>query len=155
MSSNRVAPRADELAAVAVGGVLGALARAGISAAIPHSNPASWPAATFITNVLGCLVLGLVLAFIDARHVEWLRNAPSRARLARPFIATGVLGGFTTFSTFSVEVVRMVRAGSIGLAAVYAVLSVLVGIALFVLGRMAGSKLYGNSPIDLQADEEL
>jgi CrcB protein len=145
----------DELAAVAVGGVVGAFARAGISVALPHPHPDSWPSATFLTNVLGCLILGLVLAFVDARHLRWSTTAPRRARLARPFLATGVLGGFTTFSTFSVEVVQMVRAGSVVVAAIYVLASVIIGIAAFVVGRDVGSHWFGRSAINLPADEEL
>ncbi len=155
MSSPRPAPRADELACVAAGGVIGALARAGISVWLPHPHPASWPVATFLTNVLGCLILGVVLAFVDGRHNRWLATSPRRARLARPFLATGVLGGFTTFSTFSVEVVQMIRAGSVGLATAYLGCSVLVGIAAFIAGRALGSQWFGVSAVDLQADEEL
>ena len=155
MSSPRPAPRADELAAVAVGGVIGALARAGIGVALPHTDPASWPVATFMTNLLGCLILGVVLAFVDARHTRWTAYSPRRARLARPFLATGVLGGFTTFSTFSVEIVLMIRSGAGGLAAAYLWCSVLAGIAVFVAGRAVGSRWFGASAVNLQADEEL
>lgn len=140
---------------MAVGGIVGALARAGISVALPHTDLATWPSATFLTNLLGCLILGLVLAFVDARHSGWVGTSPRRARLARPFLATGVLGGFTTFSTFSVEVVQMIRAGSSGLAMAYLWSSVLLGITCFVIGRSAGSRWFGASAIDLQADEEL
>jgi len=143
------------VAAVALGGVIGALARAGIGVALPHTDPASWPVATFLTNLLGCLILGLVLAFVDGRHTHWLASAPRRARLARPLLATGVLGGFTTFSAVSVEVVQMIRAGSAGLAAAYLWCSVLPGIAVFVAGRAVGSRWFGASAVNLQADEEL
>lgn len=155
MSSHHLAPRPDELAAVAVGGVAGALARAGISVALPHTDPASWPSATFLTNLLGCLILGLLLAFVDARHARWTDTAPRRARFARPFLATGVLGGFTTFSTFSVEVVQMIRAGSAGPATAYLCSSVILGIACFAIGRTRGARWFGASAIDMQADEEL
>ena len=155
MSSHTQPAGLDELAAVAVGGVVGALARAGISVALPHPHPDSWPSATFLTNVLGCLILGLVLAFVDARHSRWSTTSPRRARLARPFLATGVLGGFTTFSTFSVEVVQMVRAGSVVLAGIYVLASVILGIAAFVVGRDVGSRWFGTSAINLSADEEL
>ena len=53
---------------------------------------AAWPWATFAVNLVGCLVLGLVLAWVDARHPRWSHERPRRARLARPFLASGVLG---------------------------------------------------------------
>ena len=148
-------PRADELAVVAVGGVLGALARASISTVVPHHDPAAWPWATFVTNLLGCLLLGAVLAWVDARHAGWLTTRPRRARLARPLLASGVLGGFTTFSTFSVEVVRMSRAGSAGTAVAYAVASVALGVTLVVAGRALGSSMFGAAELDLADDEAL
>jgi CrcB protein len=150
-----VAPQVDEVLAVGIGGILGALARAGISAATPHSDPASWPWATFVTNLLGCLVLGLVLAYADARHERWLRTSPTKARLVRPLVATGVLGGFTTFSTFSVEAVRMVRADQSPDALAYILASVVLGLALFAGSRSVGAAVFGRSDIDLLADEEL
>ena len=148
-------PRADEVAVVAVGGVIGALARAGIGVVIPHPDPSAWPWATFITNLLGCVLLGLVVAYADGRHEQWLITAPTRARLVRPLLATGVLGGFTTFSTFAVELVRLLRVNEVVLAGLYAALSAVVGIGLFALARSVAGGWFGHAPIDLVADEEL
>ncbi len=145
----------DELAVVAVGGIVGALARASISYAAPHTDPVAWPWATFVTNLLGCFVLGVVLDWVDNRHSSWLVTNPRRARLARPMLASGVLGGFTTFSTFSVEAVGMARWGDVGGASAYAVSSVVLGVALVALGRVLGSALFGSAPYDLEEDEEL
>jgi fluoride exporter len=147
--------RGDELAVVAVGGVLGALSRAWISVALPHPDPVAWPWATFVTNLVGCLALGVVLDWIDSRHGRWLVAHPRRARLARPMLASGVLGGFTTFSTFSVEAVGMARWGNATGALGYAVSSVVLGVALVALGRVLGSTVFGSAPYDLEEDEEL
>ena len=148
-------PSADELAAVAVGGVLGALARASISTALPHHDPAAWPWATFVTNLLGCLLLGAVLAWVDARHAGWLTTRPRRARLARPLLASGVLGGFTTFSTFSVESYLLVRHGAAAAGLVYAAASAVLGVALVLLGRRLGTAMLGPVALDLAQDETL
>jgi CrcB protein len=147
--------RADEVAAVAVGGVLGALARAWISLAVPHQDPASWPWATFGVNLLGCLLLGVLLDWIDARRPAWTDTHPRRARLARPLVASGVLGGFTTFSTFAAETEAMVRAGAVAAAVAYAVLSVVLGVALVLAGRALASTVVGRAPLDLAEDEAL
>lgn len=80
------------LGAIAVGGSLGAVCRYGLAEAIPHAA-GTFPWATFATNVLGCLLMGIVLA--------WL-GGPRRPLLTA-FAGTGVLGGFTTFSTYAVE----------------------------------------------------
>jgi CrcB protein len=148
-------PRADELAVVAVGGVLGALARASISTALPHHDPASWPWATFVTNLVGCLLLGAVLAWVDARSAGWRSTHPRRARLARPLLASGVLGGFTTFSTFSVESYLLVRHGAPAAGLLYAVASAVLGVALVLLGRRLGAALLGPVALDLAQDETL
>ena len=96
--------------AAALGGALGALARWGLSTALPHS-PGGWPWATLLANLSGCLVLGFLLAALFARSAgpPWLR----------PFLGTGVLGGYTTFSAFSVETLELVRRGAYGIAIIY------------------------------------
>ena len=78
------------LATVAAGGVLGALARYGVSSAWPH-EPGGFPWATF-----GIGVLLVMITEIRSTH-----------RLTRPFLGTGVLGGYTTFSTYAVETERL------------------------------------------------
>src|ERR1700710_2034488 len=71
------------LAAIAAGGALGSEARYGLGLALPHRS-GSWPAATFLINVTGCLVIGalmVVLTELTAPH-----------RLGRPLLAGGVPG---------------------------------------------------------------
>jgi fluoride exporter len=97
-------------AAVAAGGVLGALARYGAGIALPHA-PGTFPLGTFLVNVLGCLLIGALLVTItEVRHAH---------PLVRPFLATGVLGGFTTFSTYAVDAQELLRAGQVATAAAY------------------------------------
>jgi fluoride exporter len=148
-------PRRDELAAVAAGGVVGALARAAISVVAPPRDPASWPWATFTTNLVGCLLLGIVIAGVDARSPAWLPSHPRRARLARPLLASGVLGGFTTFSTFSAETYLLARHGAAGLGVLYAVSSACLGVVLVLVGRRLGASAFGPASVDLSADEAL
>ena len=126
--------RGDEVAAVAVGGVVGALARAGISAALPHPSSAEWPWATFLTNLVGCVLLGVLLDWTDHRAPEWKALHPRRARLVRPLLASGVLGGFTTFSSFALEFGLFVERGALGMAALYVGLSLLAGFGALFAG---------------------
>ena len=114
---------------VALGGVLGVLARYGITRATLHTEALIW--ATVAINVAGSFLLGLLVAS------DWF------SRDVREAIGVGFLGGFTTFSTFSVQVVLEADAGEHGRAVAYVAASVLGGIAAAVAGyalarRMAG-----------------
>ena len=113
----------------ALGGALGALARWAVSSALPHARGA-WPWATLLVNLTGCLVIGALLAVLLARfpHSPWLR----------PFLAVGVLGGYTTYSTFAVDVVQLTRAGHAPLAAAYVLTSVVGGVLAVVVGLLGG-----------------
>lgn len=87
--------RSAVVAAVSAGGVLGALARYGLSVAWPHrSDEFAW--STLVTNVSGCLLMGVLMVVVAEVY-------PHR-RLLRPFLGVGVLGGYTTFSTYVVDV---------------------------------------------------
>ncbi len=111
----------------ASGGALGALARWGLSLALP--SPGGWPWATLLVNLSGCLLLGALLAALAHRSPE-----PS---WARPFLGVGVLGGYTTYSTFAVEVVDLVDDGAVALAIGYLLASVVGGILAVALGARA------------------
>jgi CrcB protein len=82
------------LAVIATGGSLGALARYGLAEAMPQQG-SGFPTGTFLTNVAGCLAIGLLMAYI--------LEVGKPSRYTRPFFGTGVLGGFTTFSAYAVE----------------------------------------------------
>ncbi|WP_166756098.1 fluoride efflux transporter CrcB [Modestobacter marinus] len=111
--------------AAALGGALGALARWGVAEALPAAH-GTWPWATLLVNLTGCLLLGLLLAVVVARRPQhpWLR----------PFLGTGVLGGYTTFSTFSVDAVHLADAGRWPVAAAYVGASVLGGVLAAAAG---------------------
>jgi CrcB protein len=110
---------------VALGGGLGALSRYGLAEALP--TPASgFPWATFATNVLGCLLIGVLMVLVtEARPAH---------RLVRPFLGVGVLGGFTTFSTYAVETSGLLRHGEAGLAVVYLAGTLLAAMLAVVAG---------------------
>ena len=116
----------------ALGGAVGALAHWAAATALT-SSPGGWPWATLLVNLTGCLLLGLLIAVVAVRLPE--------ARWPRPFLAVGVLGGFTTFSAFAVEVVEQVDAGAALLAAAYVLASVVGGIGAVALGARAGQAL--------------
>ncbi|MCB5169681.1 CrcB family protein [Streptomyces bambusae] len=110
--AQRAEPQGRVLAAVAAGGALGALARYGIGLLWPAA-PGGFPWATFGINVAGCALIGVLMALAG----EGGRTAHP---LVRPFLGTGVLGGFTTFSTYAVDFSRLLDRGEAGTALAYA-----------------------------------
>lgn len=117
---------APVLAAVSLGGGLGALGRYGLALLLPPES-GGFPWATFLTNTLGCLLIGVLMVLIT--------DAWTAHRLVRPFFGVGVLGGFTTFSTYAVEIRGLLHPGGVALAFTYlagtllaAVLAVLAGV---------------------------
>ncbi len=107
-----------ELAAVFAGGFAGALARAGMVEALPHTA-GEWPWATFAVNVAGAFVLG----YLVTRLQERLPLSAYR----RPLLGTGFCGALTTFSTLQLELLRMLDGGHAGLALAYAATSIAAG----------------------------
>jgi len=113
---------------VFVGGSLGALAHYGVMCIVPYSS-GRWPLATFLVNLTGAFVLGLLLQTLVNRGAdEGLR------RLFRLGIGTGFLGAFTTYSTFAVEVDLLLNQHRISMAVTYAVGSLVGGMMLTALG---------------------
>ena len=98
------------LGAVSAGGVLGALARFGITTTWP-GTPDGFPWATFAINVTGCLLIGVLMVTIAD-------VLPGR-RLLRPFLGTGVLGGYTTFSTYIVDAQQLLNHDAAATALIY------------------------------------
>ena len=106
---------------VALGGASGACARFGLSGFVLHrSVHGSFPFGTFVVNVLGCLLAGLLVGLAEKHHLL----APE----VRVFLLTGLLGGFTTFSAFGVETVHLMRRGEYLVAGTYVSLSLLCGL---------------------------
>jgi fluoride exporter len=121
-------PGAADVAAVAVGGGLGALARYLLSTAFPAGHGFPW--AIFAINVSGCLLLGALMVYL-------LEVWPPR-RFLRPFLAVGILGGYTTFSTYAAGVMTLLTSHAFGLATAYAFSSVLAGLVAVWAGMKAG-----------------
>lgn len=117
------------LAVIALGGMLGASARHGIAQWLT-TPPGRFPWATFWTNLSGSFLLGLLLVLLLERFPP--------TRLVRPFLATGILGAFTTMSAYEVETALLINDHHPLTAVLYGVGSLLVGIALAYLGIIAG-----------------
>jgi CrcB protein len=120
-----------QLLLVGLGGCLGAIARYKLGAWVLHHHAADWrfPAGTFVVNVLGCLVAGVLAGLIERQE---LFSADTRI-----FLFTGLLGGFTTFSAFGVETMFLLRRGEVLVALSYVVGTVMCSIVVLWLGMAA------------------
>ncbi len=115
------------LLAVAVGGVLGALARLGLAAAIPHTST-GFPLSTLIINVIGSVLIGVLM--VSLGHLR--RPHP----LARPFLGVGILGGFTTFSTYVVDAQQLIVHDRAWLALLSLLATLVLGLAAVTVGSV-------------------
>jgi CrcB protein len=115
---------------VAVGGGFGSVCRFLLSGWVLHRTP-NWnfPAGTFLVNVIGCLVIG-VLSGLAVKH-EMLTTD------ARVFLFTGIVGGFTTFSAFGLETFHLLKRGEAVIAGTYVALSIVIGLLALWLGFLA------------------
>ena len=107
---------------IGIGGGIGAIFRYLISI-VPLK--VSFPVQTFVTNVLGAILIGVVVEVVAGKQVSQNWSL---------FWRVGICGGFTTFSTFSLETYNLIEKGNTGIALGYAILSVV----LSVIGVFAG-----------------
>lgn len=121
------------LAAIAAGGALGGLCRYVFARVLPPAAN-GFPWATFWTNVSGSLLLGLVVVLTVRRFPE--------NRWVRPFLATGVLGAYTTFSTLVVEIDLLTGHGYGPTAILYAAASLVTGLGAAWAGLVLGRRLW-------------
>ncbi|WP_233267021.1 fluoride efflux transporter FluC [Tomitella fengzijianii] len=133
--------RATLAALVAVGGVVGTLARHGLGLLFPD-DPGQWPVTTFAVNIAGAFLLGMLLEALT----RFGRGAPGgsgtgRSTLVRLGVGTGMLGAFTTYSTLALDTDLLLHRGAAGAAVSYALATVLVGAVTCALGIAVGARL--------------
>jgi CrcB protein len=105
---------------IAIGGALGSISRYGCQKWMYYHYPHPFPFGTFVVNVAGSLLIGLLFGLIEKNNFpspEW-----------RILLITGFCGGYTTFSTFSFETLSLLREGQYVYASLYVLLSVLIGL---------------------------
>jgi CrcB protein len=119
------AMRAKFATAVMAGGGVGATARYLLGELGP-TTPPSFPWVTFLINLTGAFALGAVMTLLAT---AWLST-----EYVKPFVATGVIGSFTTWSHFIIESDQLIEAGQAGLAILYVVASIVLGIVAAALG---------------------
>jgi CrcB protein len=110
-------------ALVFVGAGIGGVLRHGVNVVSPRWFGMGFPYGTMAINIVGSALMGLVAGWFAFRAGE---GAPQGLRL---FLATGVLGGFTTFSAFSLDAALLWERGEAMLASTYVIGSVLLAIA--------------------------
>ncbi len=116
---------------VGLGGAAGSIARYAITLFINKSRTLNFPLATFIINITGCLLIGLLFGYIQKQS-----NQQSALWLV---LATGFCGGFTTFSAFALENINLLRQQLNLTAILYTAASVVIGLLLCRLGIMLTS----------------
>jgi len=116
---------------VGLGSFIGGVLRYLISMFVKSKFVAAFPVGTFTVNIIGCFLIGIVfgLAMKGAMDDEM-----------RLFLATGILGGFTTFSAFSQETFYLMRHQQTGLAVIYVLASVVVGLMATAAGNFIVQK---------------
>jgi len=112
---------------IGLGGGLGSIFRYLVQLGISRLATVAFPAGTFLVNITGCFIIGLLYGLSDkyaTLTTEW-----------RLFLITGICGGYTTFSSFSYESISLFRQENYTYFMAYTVLSVAVGL-LATLGGM-------------------
>lgn len=108
------------------GGFLGSISRFLTSRFLQNNFPSAFPFGTFVVNITGCLLIGIIYGFSE------------RSSLLTPgwkmFLTVGFCGGFTTFSTFANENLALLRDGDFFHFFIYTGLSIFLGIAATFLG---------------------
>ena len=117
------------LLAVFVGGLIGTSLRLGIDALLPHADD-GFPWSTFIINVTGSFVLGMLVGRAWPVAPEWLRFG----------LGTGLLGSFTTFSALVASAFLLTDSGEVVLAAAYVVLTLVAGLGAAFVGLRIGHR---------------
>ena len=112
---------------VGAGGFIGSIARYLLSGwVLHHTLGGKFPWSTFVVNVLGCLLIGVLSGMIE--RLEWFTPQ------MRLLLLTGLLGGFTTFSAFGLETVFLLRRGEVLITVAYALSSVAVCVTAVWVG---------------------
>lgn len=114
--------------AVGVGGALGTMARYELGRLLPAAA-GSFPWSTFAVNVSGSLLVGVVMTLV----LEWWPPTT----YARPFLAVGFCGGYTTLSALAAETVLLARRGHVAMSFIYPLVSSVAGLLAVFTGMAA------------------
>jgi len=118
---------------IGIGGFVGAVSRYGLALWIGQRWGRSFPLGTFVINVSGSFLIGLLMTLMAERlmvNPQW-----------RLLLVVGFLGAYTTFSTFEYETGALLKDGEWAFAMLNIILSVVVGFAALKLGEMIGKAI--------------
>jgi fluoride exporter len=115
--------------AIAAGGFVGAPSRYLLDRAVNRRTDSELPWGTFLINLTGSFLLGLLTGMVLTHHLGSVPNA---------LVGTGFCGAYTTFSTFTYETLRLVEEGELRLAALNVAASVVIGLAAATAGVAVG-----------------
>ncbi|MGH2595116.1 MAG: fluoride efflux transporter CrcB [Actinomycetota bacterium] len=115
---------------VGLAGSVGALSRYGLDGLISERFPGTFPLGTFVVNISGSFLLGLLFVMLTER----VAASPA----LRTSLTIGFVGAFTTFSTFSFETVRLIDDGALGTAALNVVATLGIGLVAVWAGMSLG-----------------
>lgn len=113
------------LLAIGLGSFIGGICRYLFSQIIHIKTESLFPMSTFIVNIIGSFAIGLVFALAAKGDIS---------KEFQLFLATGVLGGFTTYSAFSNETFSLMRDGHLVFALIYILASITIGLLATFLG---------------------
>lgn len=106
--------------------MVGSIARYAVSVFLLQRLPSGFPWGTFVVNIIGCFLIGIVLGVVGRFGILTYE--------LRLLLATGFCGGFTTLSSLAYEAIELARAQNPLVALAYVVVSVILG----VLAAMTG-----------------
>lgn len=115
---------------LALGGACGTMMRYWVSGLAHRLFGAGFPFGTFVVNMLGCFLFGLVWSALEPRL--------GPAAGLRIFLLTGFMGAFTTYSTYMFESAQLVRGGQFALLALNIGGQTALGLILVLLGMALG-----------------
>jgi CrcB protein len=118
---------------IGIGGFLGAITRYGVALWIGQRWGRSFPLGTFVINVSGSFIIGLLMSLLTERFManpQW-----------RLLLVVGFLGAYTTFSTFEYETGTLIKDGEWLIAMLNVTLSVIVGFIALKLGEVLAKSI--------------